>query len=212
MASRGWTRDAGGPRGERTNTERVRSRQGLRAVPRELLARKARRVRRSAGPRWRRRLCGGRGARRSAGRRGWDGASRRGDIAQWSRGHVRWDVGCGRDRPMAARAGRCAMIGLTGKVRVFLYAGACDMRRQISGLMTLVREELGRDPQCGDLYVFRGRRGDQIKILFYDRRGYCMLVKRLDEGTFPIAHATDGKAVEITHRDLDRLAVRRVRD
>ena len=52
----------------------------------------------------------------------------------------------------------------------------------------MVREELGRDPQCGDLYVFRGRRGDQIRILFYDRRGYCMLVKRLDEGTFPIAH------------------------
>ena len=97
------------------------------------------------------------------------------------------------------------MIGLSGKVRVFLYAGTCDMRRQISGLMTLVREELERDPQCGDLYVFRGRRGDQIKILFYDRRGYCMLVKRLDEGTFPIAHADAGKAVEITHRELASL-------
>jgi transposase len=78
------------------------------------------------------------------------------------------------------------------------------MRRQIAGLVTMVREELGRDPQCGDLYVFRGRRGDQLKILFYDRRGYCMLVKRLDEGTFPIARA-DGKAIEITHRDLASL-------
>jgi transposase len=97
------------------------------------------------------------------------------------------------------------MIGLNAKVRVFLYAGTCDMRRQIAGLMTMVREELGRDPQCGDLYVFRGRRGDQIRILFYDRRGYCMLVKRLDEGTFPIAHAADGKAIEITHRDLASL-------
>ena len=97
------------------------------------------------------------------------------------------------------------MIGLNGKVRVFLYAGTCDMRRQIAGLMTLVREELGHDPQCGDLYVFRGRRGDQIKILFYDRRGYCILVKRLDEGRFPIASSIDGKAVEITHRDLASL-------
>ena len=97
------------------------------------------------------------------------------------------------------------MIGLNGKVRIFLYAGTCDMRRQIAGLVTMVREELGRDPQCGDLYVFRGRRGDQIKILFYDQRGYCMLVKRLDEGTFPIAHATDGNAVEITLRDLASL-------
>lgn len=97
------------------------------------------------------------------------------------------------------------MIGLNGKVRIFLYAGTCDMRRQIAGLVTMVREELGRDPQCGDLYVFRGRRGDQIKILFYDQRGYCMLVKRLDEGTFPIAHAVDGNAVEITLRDLASL-------
>ena len=97
------------------------------------------------------------------------------------------------------------MIGLNGKVRIFLYAGTCDMRRQIAGLVTMVREELGRDPQCGDLYVFRGRRGDQLKILFYDQRGYCMLVKRLDAGTFPITYAVDGNAVEITLRDLASL-------
>ena len=97
------------------------------------------------------------------------------------------------------------MIGLNGEFRIFLYAGTCDMRRQIAGLVTMVREELGRDPQCGDMYVFRGRRGDQIKILFYDKRGYCMLVKRLDEGTFPIAHAVDSNAVEITLRDLASL-------
>ena len=97
------------------------------------------------------------------------------------------------------------MIGLNGKVRIFFYAGTCDMRRQIAGLVTMVREELGRDPQCGDMYVFRGRRGDQLKVLFYDKRGYCMLVKRLDEGTFPIVHAADGTAVEITLRDLASL-------
>jgi len=97
------------------------------------------------------------------------------------------------------------MIGLNGKVRIFLYAGTCDMRRQIAGLVTMVREELGRDPQCGDLYLFRGRRGDQLKILFYDQRGYCMLVKRLDAGTFPIVHSADGNAVEITLRDLASL-------
>ena len=72
-------------------------------------------------------------------------------------------------------------------------------------MIGLMGEELARDPEYGDLYVLRGRRGDQIKILFYDRRGYCMLVKRLDEGTFPIAHAADGKAIEITHRDLASL-------
>jgi len=97
------------------------------------------------------------------------------------------------------------MIGPRGEFHIFFYAGTCDMRRQIAGLVTMVREELGRDPQCGDMYVFRGRRGDQLKILFYDKRGYCMLVKRLDEGTFPIVHAADGNAVEITLRDLASL-------
>ena len=97
------------------------------------------------------------------------------------------------------------MIGLNGQFRIFFYAGTCDMRRQIAGLVTMVREELGRDPQCGDFYVFRGRCGDQIKILFYDQRGYCMLVKRLDEGRFPIVHAADSNAVEITLRDLTSL-------
>ena len=97
------------------------------------------------------------------------------------------------------------MIGPNGEFHIFFYAGTCDMRRQIAGLVTMVREELGRDPQCGDMYVFRGRRGDQLKILFYDKRGYCMLVKRLDEGTFPIVHAADGNAVEITLRDLASL-------
>jgi len=97
------------------------------------------------------------------------------------------------------------MIGPKGEFHILFYAGTCDMRRQIAGLVTMVREELGRDPQCGDMYVFRGRRGDQLKILFYDKRGYCMLVKRLDEGTFPIVHAADGNAVEITLRDLASL-------
>jgi transposase len=97
------------------------------------------------------------------------------------------------------------MIGPNGEFHIFFYAGTCDMRRQIAGLVTMVREELGRDPQCGDMYVFRGRCGDQLKILFYDKRGYCMLVKRLDEGTFPIVHAADGNAVEITLRDLASL-------
>ena len=97
------------------------------------------------------------------------------------------------------------MIGLNGEFRIFFYAGTCDMRRQIASLVTMVREELGRDPQCGDMYVFRGRRGDQIKVLFYDKRGYCMLVKRLDAGTFPIVHTVDGNAVEITLRDLASL-------
>jgi IS66 Orf2 like protein len=52
------------------------------------------------------------------------------------------------------------MLERSGRVRVFVYAGTYDRRRQISRLMTMVRDEVGRDPQCKDLYVFCGRRGD----------------------------------------------------
>lgn len=99
------------------------------------------------------------------------------------------------------------MLGVGGSVRVFVYAGPCDMRRQMNGLSTMVREELGHDPQGGDLFVFRNRRGDMIKVLFYDRGGYCLLAKRLEKGRFRLvlARAAEGEAVEVTHRELASL-------
>ena len=92
-------------------------------------------------------------------------------------------------------------------VRVFAYAPVCDMRKQIDGLSTLVRERLERDPQCGDLYLFRNRRGDMVKILFFDHGGYCLLVKRLEKGTFRLQLALhDGVlAREMTQAELSRL-------
>lgn len=97
------------------------------------------------------------------------------------------------------------MIGTGRGARVFVHVGACDMRKQMNGLSTLVREGLGSDPLSGDLFLFRNRRGDMIKILFFDRGGYCLLAKRLDRGTFRIALASDGAAVEISHAELASL-------
>lgn len=97
------------------------------------------------------------------------------------------------------------MIGGAGGARVFFHVGPCDMRKQMDGLATLVREGLSSDPQGGDLYLFRNRRGDMIKILFFDRGGYCLLAKRLERGTFRIALADDGAAVEITQSELATL-------
>ncbi len=98
------------------------------------------------------------------------------------------------------------MLG-NGAVRVFAYAGPCDMRKQMDGLSTIVREQLTRDPECGDLYLFRNRRGDLIKILFYDHGGYCLLSKRLSKGTFRmrLAVADDAVAGEVTQAELSRL-------
>ena len=99
------------------------------------------------------------------------------------------------------------MIGAGTGVRVFAHAGPCDMRKQMNGLSAMVREKLGRDPQSGDLFVFRNRRSDMLKILFFDQGGYCLLAKRLDHGTFRLAlsAATRGEAVEISHRELASL-------
>ena len=99
------------------------------------------------------------------------------------------------------------MIGAGTDVRVFLYAEVCDMRRQMNGLTTMVREELKRDPETGDLFVFRNRRGDLVKVLFYDALGCCLLAKRLHKGTFRIAldDATTDSSIELTQSELASL-------
>lgn len=81
------------------------------------------------------------------------------------------------------------------------------MRRQMNGLSTMVREELERDPQSGELFVFRNRRGDLVKVLFYDQLGCCLLAKRLHKGTFRIAleSASKGASIEITRAELASL-------
>jgi len=87
------------------------------------------------------------------------------------------------------------MIGLHG-VRVFFYLQPCDMRKQMDGLGILVREEMLRDPEDGELYLFRNRNRTLIKILFYDHGGYCLLAKRLSKGSFRIeVEAIDNTAV-----------------
>jgi len=102
------------------------------------------------------------------------------------------------------------VIGAGTDVRVFLYRGACDMRRQMNGLSIMVREEMARAPETGDLFVFRNRRGDQIKVLFYDDLGCCLLTKRLHKGRFRIALASaeTGASIEITRAELAGLLSR----
>lgn len=114
------------------------------------------------------------------------------------------------DPGVGASAGGIVLIGASGNVRVFLYRGACDMRRQMNGLSTMVREELERDPESGELYVFRNRRGDLVKVLFYDELGCCLLAKRLAKGTFRIllSPVDDGASIELTRAELASLLSR----
>jgi transposase len=76
------------------------------------------------------------------------------------------------------------MIPMPSEVRVWLAVGRTDMRRGMNGLALQVQEALQRDPHAGDLYVFRGARGDLIKILWHDGLGLSLYAKRLERGRF----------------------------
>ena len=76
------------------------------------------------------------------------------------------------------------MIPVRSGVRVWLAVGHTDMRRGMNGLALQVQQALGRDPHAGDLYVFRGRRGDLIKVVWHDGLGMSLYAKRLERGQF----------------------------
>lgn len=95
------------------------------------------------------------------------------------------------------------MIQLPANVRVYVSTAPCDMRKQMDGLAAVVREGLQRDPRGGDMFVFRNRRGDMVKVLFFDSQGYCLLTKRLDKGTFKLSPSPDG-AVHISAHEFSQ--------
>src|ERR1043165_6482941 len=84
------------------------------------------------------------------------------------------------------------MLSLTLPGRVFLCTLPTDMRKSFDSLSGLVQEQLGQDPLSGDLFVFRSKRGDRLKLLYWDSDGLAIWYKRLEEGTFPLP-ATDGQ-------------------
>jgi transposase len=84
------------------------------------------------------------------------------------------------------------MLSLALPGRVFLCTLPTDMRKGFDTLACLVEQELGEDPLSGDLFVFRSRRGDRLKLLYWDEDGYALWYKRLEEGSFALP-AADGR-------------------
>ncbi len=84
------------------------------------------------------------------------------------------------------------MIGPTGAVRVMVATKPVDFRKGADGLTALVRERLAADPFSGAVYVFRAKRADRIKLVFWDGTGLCLFAKRLEDGIFRWPRVEDG--------------------
>jgi transposase len=84
------------------------------------------------------------------------------------------------------------MIPVPSGVRVWLAVGHTDMRRGMNSLALQVQEAMKRDPHAGDLYVFRGRRGNLIKVLWHDGLGMSLYAKRLERGRYIWPSVTAG--------------------
>jgi len=87
------------------------------------------------------------------------------------------------------------VIGLPSGARVWLAVGRTDMRKGFDGLAAAVQERMAQDPFCGHLFVFRGRRGDLLKVLWWDGQGLCLFAKRLEKGRFVWPSPADGKVI-----------------
>ena len=88
------------------------------------------------------------------------------------------------------------MVNLALPGRVFLCTLPTDMRKSFDTLASLVRTQLDQDPLSGDLFVFRSKRGDRLKLLYWDEDGLAIWYKRLEEGTF-VLPAADGKRATV---------------
>jgi transposase len=84
------------------------------------------------------------------------------------------------------------VIGPSGAVKIMIATKPVDFRKGAEGLAALVKEQMGADPFSGAIYVFRAKRADRIKLIFWDGSGVCLVAKRLEEGDFHWPRMQDG--------------------
>lgn len=96
------------------------------------------------------------------------------------------------------------MIGPSGSVQVMMATRPVDFRKGIDGLAAVVRETMGADPFSGTVYVFRSKRADRAKLVFWDGSGVVLVAKRLEEGRFCWPKVQDG-VVRLTAAQLSAL-------
>lgn len=96
------------------------------------------------------------------------------------------------------------MISPPSGTQIWLAAGVTDMRRGMDGLAALVQSTLAENPFSGHVFIFRGRRGDLIKLLWWSGDGLCLFAKRLERGRFVWPQATEG-SVYLSNAQLSML-------
>src|SRR5271169_5977601 len=96
------------------------------------------------------------------------------------------------------------MLNFPPTVRIFLATQPIDARRSFDGLAEQVRQHLSGDPLSGHVFVFRNKRADRVKLLYWDEDGFVIIYKRLEAGTFRFPEAT-AAGVEIRAADLQML-------
>ncbi len=96
------------------------------------------------------------------------------------------------------------MIALPTHTQIWIAAGVTDLRRGFTGLSGMVQTKLEQDPFSGHVFVFRGRRGHLIKVLWWDGDGLCLFAKRLERGRFVWPQATSG-TVSLSRAQLSML-------
>lgn len=90
---------------------------------------------------------------------------------------------------------------LTGNLQIWLYSTPTDMRKSIDGLSIIVSEQLKRNPCGPEVFVFCNSKSDKLKVLYYDRNGFCLWYKRLEKGRFLLPKLT-GDSYALTIEQL----------
>lgn len=102
---------------------------------------------------------------------------------------------------------------IPASVRIFVCADAQDMRRGFDGLALAAQQQLGEDPQSGALFIFTNKRRNRLKVLWFDRNGFCVLYKRVHRAKFvlPEARSIDARTLGVILRGVETEERRRVR-
>ena len=96
------------------------------------------------------------------------------------------------------------MIGPPSNTQIWIAAGVTDLRRGFTGLSALVQTKLEKSPMSGQVFIFRGRRGDLVKLIWFDGDGLCLFSKRLERARFVWPQASEG-VISLTRAQLSML-------